>query len=38
VANGPAYGDGFGLVTADEVRPMDDAQMLYGELATFVAR
>jgi len=35
VANGPAYGAGFGLVTADAERPVPDAQTLYAELEQF---
>ena len=33
VANGPAYGDGFGLVTAAEAHHVDNAAGLFRELA-----
>ncbi len=32
VANGPAYGPGFGLITADACRHLDDRVRLYEEL------
>ena len=36
VANGPAYGTGFGLVTRDDERRVPDAAALYGELVEFL--
>lgn len=36
VANGPAYGDGFGLVTAEEHISMGDAPALYRALEEFI--
>jgi phosphopantothenoylcysteine synthetase/decarboxylase len=37
VANGPAYGEGFGLVTPDGCEPLQDAASLYAALGKFVA-
>jgi phosphopantothenate---cysteine ligase (CTP) len=37
VANGPAYGEGFGLVTPDGCEPMADATALYTRLEQFAA-
>jgi phosphopantothenoylcysteine decarboxylase/phosphopantothenate--cysteine ligase len=36
VANGPAYGDGFGLVTPDGCEPLADAPALYTALGEFL--
>jgi phosphopantothenoylcysteine decarboxylase/phosphopantothenate--cysteine ligase len=36
VANGPAYGEGFGLVTPDGCEPLQDAPSLYAALGEFV--
>jgi len=36
VANGPAYGEGFGLVTPEGCEPLADAPALYGALEGFV--
>lgn len=36
VANGPAYGEGFGLVTPDGCQPIADAAALYCALEQFV--
>jgi phosphopantothenate---cysteine ligase (CTP) len=36
VANGPAYGDGFGLVTPDGCEPVPEAEKLYRLLEQFV--
>jgi len=33
VANGPAYGKGFNLVSADEQKHFADAQKLFSALA-----
>ncbi|HTD66708.1 MAG TPA: phosphopantothenoylcysteine decarboxylase [Candidatus Limnocylindria bacterium] len=37
VANGPAYGEGFGLVTPDGCHPIGDAPALYYELNQFIS-
>jgi len=37
VANGPAYGLGFGLVTPDGCEPLTDAEALYHSLEQFIA-
>lgn len=36
VANGPAYGDGFGLVTPDGCEPVADPAELYRRLEQFI--
>jgi phosphopantothenoylcysteine decarboxylase/phosphopantothenate--cysteine ligase len=36
VANGPAYGDGFGLVTPEGCEAIADAQALYARLGEFI--
>jgi phosphopantothenoylcysteine decarboxylase/phosphopantothenate--cysteine ligase len=36
VANGPAYGDGFGLVTPEGCEPLADAAALYRALEEFI--
>jgi phosphopantothenoylcysteine synthetase/decarboxylase len=36
VANGPAYGEGFGLVTPDGCKPLADAAALYRTLEQFI--
>jgi phosphopantothenate---cysteine ligase (CTP) len=36
VANGPAYGEGFGLVTPDGCQPIEDAAALYRGLDQFI--
>ena len=36
VANGPAYGDGFGLVTPDGCQPMENGAALYRALEEFI--
>ena len=38
VANGPAYGPGFGLVSAADERSVADAASLYTELEKFILR
>jgi phosphopantothenoylcysteine decarboxylase/phosphopantothenate--cysteine ligase len=38
VANGPAYGFGFGIVTADEVRHYSDTNDLFGALERTVLK
>jgi phosphopantothenoylcysteine decarboxylase/phosphopantothenate--cysteine ligase len=38
VANGPAYGPGFGLVTAEGEKRVADASSLYAELEEFIRR
>jgi phosphopantothenoylcysteine synthetase/decarboxylase len=37
VANGPAYGEGFGLVTPEGCEPLPDAAQLYRMLEQFIA-
>jgi phosphopantothenoylcysteine decarboxylase/phosphopantothenate--cysteine ligase len=37
VANGPAYGEGFGLVTPDGCEAMEDAAALYRALDGFIS-
>lgn len=37
VANGPAYGDGFGLVTPDGCQPLADSAALYAALEELVS-
>jgi phosphopantothenate---cysteine ligase (CTP) len=37
VANGPAYGDGFGLVTPEGCDAIEDASSLYRALAQFIS-
>jgi phosphopantothenoylcysteine synthetase/decarboxylase len=37
VANGPAYGEGFGLVTPDGCEPFQDAPSLYAALGEFAS-